>query len=151
MSIFHSFEAGIANAISSFKWMKNNIIYEKRTSPKLNYLINWASTNIFGFFAHQFHLFKLFLKFNYYVILTIQVYYSWSADQVRYTRNFKCPFFCRHACISEMICSYIFFFRFSVENSYLEEKEDACCALGELAVNTGWAVNTIVSLLRSSS
>ena len=29
-SIFHSFEAGIANAISSFKWMKNNIIYEKK-------------------------------------------------------------------------------------------------------------------------
>ena len=27
--IFHSFEAGIANAISSFKLMKNNIIYEK--------------------------------------------------------------------------------------------------------------------------
>ena len=26
---------------------------------------------------------------------------------------------------------------FSVENAYLEEKEDACCALGELAVNTG--------------
>ena len=29
VSIFHSFAAGIANAISSFKWMKNNIIYEK--------------------------------------------------------------------------------------------------------------------------
>ena len=27
--IFHSFEAGIANAISSFKWMKTIIIYEK--------------------------------------------------------------------------------------------------------------------------
>ena len=27
--IFHSFEAGIADAISSFKWMENNIIYEK--------------------------------------------------------------------------------------------------------------------------
>ena len=26
VSIFHSFEAGIANAISSFKWMKNNFI-----------------------------------------------------------------------------------------------------------------------------
>ena len=25
----------------------------------------------------------------------------------------------------------------SVENAYLDEKEDACCALGELAVNTG--------------
>ena len=29
VSIFHSFEAGIANAISSFKWKKNNIVYEK--------------------------------------------------------------------------------------------------------------------------
>ena len=32
VSIFHSFEAWIANTISSFKWMKwkkNNIIYEK--------------------------------------------------------------------------------------------------------------------------
>ena len=26
---FHSFEAEIANTISSFKWMKINIIYEK--------------------------------------------------------------------------------------------------------------------------
>ena len=26
--IFHSFEAGIANNISSFKWRKNNNIYE---------------------------------------------------------------------------------------------------------------------------
>ena len=44
LSIFHSFEAGIADAISSFKWMKNKIIYEKQTSPILYYLINWAST-----------------------------------------------------------------------------------------------------------
>ena len=29
VSNFHSFEAGIADAISSFKWTKNNIIYEK--------------------------------------------------------------------------------------------------------------------------
>ena len=28
VSIFHSFEAGIANAISSFKWMKTSIIYK---------------------------------------------------------------------------------------------------------------------------
>jgi hypothetical protein len=28
---------------------------------------------------------------------------------------------------------------FSVENAYLEEKEDACCALGELAETTGAA------------
>lgn len=27
--------------------------------------------------------------------------------------------------------------RISVENAYLEEKEDTCCALGELAMNTG--------------
>ena len=26
---------------------------------------------------------------------------------------------------------------FTVENAYLEEKEDACCSLGELAENTG--------------
>ena len=29
VTICHSFEAGIANTISNFKWMKNNIIYEK--------------------------------------------------------------------------------------------------------------------------
>ena len=44
MSIFYSSETGIANAISSFKWMKNNIIYEKYTFLILNYWINWAST-----------------------------------------------------------------------------------------------------------
>ena len=27
VSILHSFEAGIPDAMSSFKWMKNNIIY----------------------------------------------------------------------------------------------------------------------------
>lgn len=27
--------------------------------------------------------------------------------------------------------------RISVENAYLDEKEDACCALGELAGNAG--------------
>ena len=27
--IFQSFEAGIGDATSSFKWMKNNIIYKK--------------------------------------------------------------------------------------------------------------------------
>lgn len=31
----------------------------------------------------------------------------------------------------------IFFCRFSVENAYIDEKEDACDALGEIAVNTG--------------
>ena len=35
LSIFHWFEARIADAISSFKWMKNKIIYEKQTSPIL--------------------------------------------------------------------------------------------------------------------
>ena len=29
VGIFHSFEAGIANSISSFKWHKNRYIYEK--------------------------------------------------------------------------------------------------------------------------
>ena len=28
-------------------------------------------------------------------------------------------------------------FRFSVENAYLDEKADACVALGELSVNIG--------------
>jgi hypothetical protein len=28
-------------------------------------------------------------------------------------------------------------FRISVENAFLDEKEDACCALGELAGNAG--------------
>ena len=36
VTIFHSFEAGITNAISSFKWIKNNTIYEKYTYPKLS-------------------------------------------------------------------------------------------------------------------
>jgi hypothetical protein len=30
----------------------------------------------------------------------------------------------------------IFSFRYSVENAYLEEKEDACNAVGEIAENT---------------
>lgn len=30
------------------------------------------------------------------------------------------------------------FFRFSVENAYLEEKEDTCNALGEIAENLGY-------------
>ena len=29
LSIFHSFEAEIADAILCFKWRKNNVIYEK--------------------------------------------------------------------------------------------------------------------------
>ena len=33
VSIFHSIEAGIADAISSFKWMKNSIICEKKHLP----------------------------------------------------------------------------------------------------------------------
>ena len=32
----------------------------------------------------------------------------------------------------------------SVENAYLDEKEDACCALGELALNTGWVVRVFL-------
>lgn len=28
--------------------------------------------------------------------------------------------------------------RFSVENAYIDEKEDACNALGEIAYNTGY-------------
>ena len=43
-SIFPSFEVGIADAISNFKWGENNIIYQKWTSPKLNYLIKLTST-----------------------------------------------------------------------------------------------------------
>ena len=33
-------------------------------------------------------------------------------------------------------CRVVFDHRISVENAYLEEKEDACCALGELAQHT---------------
>ena len=36
--IFYLFEAGIADTISSFKWMKNNIIYENRHAP--NWIIS---------------------------------------------------------------------------------------------------------------
>ena len=48
MTIFHLFEAGIANAISSSKRMKNNIIDTKQTAPKLKYLINWACVTNFS-------------------------------------------------------------------------------------------------------
>ena len=37
---FSSFEAGIANAISSFKWRKILLYYEKQTCLKLKYWIN---------------------------------------------------------------------------------------------------------------
>ncbi|XP_015777738.1 PREDICTED: importin-4-like [Acropora digitifera] len=37
--------------------------------------------------------------------------------------------------IKEMIC--LFAYRYSVENAYLEEKEDTCNALGEIAENSG--------------
>ena len=37
--------------------------------------------------------------------------------------------------IKEMIC--LFVYRYSVENAYLEEKEDTCNALGEIAENSG--------------
>ena len=40
--IFRSFEVGIANAISSFKWRKNVFIYEQLICGKLNYFMNWA-------------------------------------------------------------------------------------------------------------
>ena len=36
-TIFHSFEAGIANAISSYKWRKRIIFKKKYTSSKCNY------------------------------------------------------------------------------------------------------------------
>ena len=41
---FFSFEAGIANAIPSFKEWNYLYDHEKLTSAKLNYLLNWAST-----------------------------------------------------------------------------------------------------------
>ena len=52
VSIFHSFEAGIANAISSFKWRKIYIFMKNRHVPNWNYLINWASFKryFFNFF-----------------------------------------------------------------------------------------------------
>ena len=38
-----------------------------------------------------------------------------------------------------MVNCYLFLFdcRYSVENAYLEEKEDTCNALGEIAENSG--------------
>ena len=35
-------------------------------------------------------------------------------------------------------CSFLFECRYSVENAYLEEKEDTCNALGEIAENSGY-------------
>jgi hypothetical protein len=32
---------------------------------------------------------------------------------------------------------YTYIFRYSIENAYLEEKEDTCNALGEMAENLG--------------
>ena len=43
VSFFQSFEAGIANAISSFKRLKNNSIYEKYVSPEFNY---WSTEHL---------------------------------------------------------------------------------------------------------
>lgn len=43
-----------------------------------------------------------------------------------------------------MIC--LFAYRYSVENAYLEEKEDTCNALGEIAENSGQVGFIIVSL-----
>jgi len=34
--------------------------------------------------------------------------------------------------------------RISVENAYIDEKEDACSALGELALNTGYVLYTVI-------
>jgi len=31
-----------------------------------------------------------------------------------------------------------------VENAYIDEKEDACSALGELALNTGYVLCTVI-------
>ena len=53
--ILHSFEAVIANAISSFEWMKNSIIYEKWTSPMLNYSINCVSNTIYKYKYSDFY------------------------------------------------------------------------------------------------
>ena len=41
---FSSFEAGIADAIPSFKWRKLFAFRKKKSSPELNYMLNWAST-----------------------------------------------------------------------------------------------------------
>ena len=38
---FHTFEAGIADTTSSFKWMKNNIIYKK--NRRLLIWIIWST------------------------------------------------------------------------------------------------------------
>ena len=44
-----------------------------------------------------------------------------------------------------IVCTVVFFafssFSFSVENAYLEEKEDTCNALGEIAENVGYVAS----------
>ena len=44
-SIFHSFEAGIANAISSFKWQKNMITVFMKNSHLQNWII-WITQHL---------------------------------------------------------------------------------------------------------
>ena len=58
LSIFHSFEAGIADAISSFKWIKYISVYDKFAPPNSNYLINRASTK------NYFIIFRGYLVWN---------------------------------------------------------------------------------------
>ena len=48
VNIFHLFEAGIANAISSFKWMRNNI-YEKIDIFNIE-LLDWLSISTKNYF-----------------------------------------------------------------------------------------------------
>ena len=59
-AIFHLFEAGIANAIANFKWIKNTSLFEKLPYHKLNYLIIWESiASNFVNFTHILFVLKL--------------------------------------------------------------------------------------------
>uniref|UniRef100_A0A6Q2XTD4 Importin N-terminal domain-containing protein n=1 Tax=Esox lucius TaxID=8010 RepID=A0A6Q2XTD4_ESOLU len=48
--------------------------------------------------------------------------------------------------LTVLISSLTLFYRFSVENAYMDEKEDACDALGEIAFNTGYILKRIIFL-----
>uniref|UniRef100_A0A6Q2ZMG6 Importin N-terminal domain-containing protein n=1 Tax=Esox lucius TaxID=8010 RepID=A0A6Q2ZMG6_ESOLU len=49
--------------------------------------------------------------------------------------------------LTVLISSLTLFYRFSVENAYMDEKEDACDALGEIAFNTGYILKRIIFLV----
>jgi len=57
----------------------------------------------------------------------------------------------QHSAVFLFVVSF-FCDRVSVENAYIDEKEDACSALGELALNTGYGLYSVhTSTLEMSS